>query len=49
MQRRIEELRGEYSGDAEALAALEEIAREPEMHQRHSDYYGHESFVVRKN
>ena len=48
MERRIEELRGKYTGDAEALAALNEIAREPEMHRRHSDYYGYEFFVVRK-
>ena len=48
MQRRIEELRGKYEGDAEALAALDEIAREPEMHRRHSDYYGYEFFVVRR-
>lgn len=46
MERRIEELRGKYADDAEALAALEEIAREPEMHRRHSDYYGYEFFVV---
>ena len=48
MERRIEDLRGKYAGDAEALAALEEIAREPEMHRRHSDYYGYEFFVVRR-
>ena len=48
MERRIEELRGKYSGDAESLAALEEIAREPEMHRRHSDYYGYEFFVARR-
>jgi hypothetical protein len=30
------------------LAVLEEIAREPEMHRRHSDYYGYESFVARR-
>jgi SAM-dependent methyltransferase len=48
MERRIEELRGKYAGDAEALAALDEIAREPEMHRRHSDYYGYEFFVTRR-
>ncbi|MBK8012157.1 MAG: class I SAM-dependent methyltransferase [Deltaproteobacteria bacterium] len=46
MQRRIEALRGKYAGDAEALAALDEISREPEMHRRHSDDYGYEFFVV---
>jgi SAM-dependent methyltransferase len=49
MESRIEELRGKYAGDAEALAALSEIAREPEMHRRHSDYYGYEFFVVRRD
>ncbi len=49
MESRIEELRRKYSDDAESLAALEEIAREPEMHRRHSDYYGYEFFVVRKD
>lgn len=31
---------GKYAGDAEALAALDEFAREPEMHRRHSDDHG---------
>jgi hypothetical protein len=48
MERRIEELRTEYIDDAESLAALNEIARETEMHRRHSDYYGYEFFVVRR-
>lgn len=48
MERRIDQLRGEYAGDAEALAALDEIAREPEMHRRRSDYYGCELFVVQR-
>ncbi len=47
MERRIKELRHKYGDDAESQAALEEIAREPEMHRRHSDYYGYEFFVVR--
>jgi len=48
MQRRIEELRGRYAVDGEALAVLNQIAQEPEMHQRHSDYYAYELFVVRR-
>ena len=48
MEQRIEELRGKYVGDDEALAALEEIAREPDMHRRHSSEYGYEFFVLRK-
>jgi len=49
MERRIEELRSKYSDDAEALAVLEEIAREPEMRRHHSDSYAYEFFVVRKS
>jgi SAM-dependent methyltransferase len=48
MERRIETLRGSYANDAEALAALDEIAREPEMHRRHADFYGYEFFVTRR-
>jgi len=42
------ELRSKYTDDADALTALEQIAREPEMHRRHSDYYAYEFFVVRR-
>ncbi len=48
MQHRIEELRGKYEGDAEALGVLGQIAKEPEMHRRYSDYYAYEFFVVRR-
>ena len=48
MERRIEDLRGKYAEDADALAALEQIAREPEMHRRCSDCYAYEFFVVRR-
>ena len=48
MQRRIEELRGKYAADAEALAVLDELAEEPEMHRRHSAYYAYEFFVARR-
>jgi len=48
MQKRIEELRGKYAADREALAVLEQLAREPEMHRLHSDYYAYEFFVVRR-
>ena len=47
MERRIEYLRGKYAGDAEALAVLEQLAQEPEMHRRYSDYYAYDFFVVR--
>ena len=48
MQRRIEELRGRYAADSEALAVLDQLAKEPEMHQVHSDYCAYEFFVVRR-
>lgn len=48
MEQRLEELRGIYIADAEALSALEQIAQEPEMHRRCSSSYGYEFFVVRK-
>jgi hypothetical protein len=48
MERRIEELRGRYADDDEALAVLDQIAQEPEMHRRHSDYYAYEFFVSRR-
>ena len=48
MQRRIEELRRGYAEDDEALAVLDQLAQEPEMHRRHSDYYAYEFFVARR-
>jgi SAM-dependent methyltransferase len=48
MQRRIEELRGRYADDGEALAALDQVAQEPEMHKRHFGYYAYEFFVARR-
>lgn len=47
MQRRIEELREAYTGDPQALAAVDEIADEPEMHRRHGHHYAYEFFVAR--
>jgi len=48
MQRRIDELRGTYAQDAEALAILDDIAQEPELHRRYSEYYAYEFFIVRR-
>ena len=48
MERRIEELRSEYADDPEALIVLDQLAQEPEMHRRHSDYYAYAFFVVRR-
>lgn len=48
MQSRIAELRRAYADDTEALAALDELAQEPAMHQRHAAYYAYEFFVARR-
>ncbi len=48
MEIQIEKLRGKYGGSNEALAVLDQIAREPEMHRRHADCYAYEFFVVRR-
>ncbi len=48
MERRIEELRAKYAGDADALGVLEELAQEPEIRRRYSDYYAYEFFVARR-
>jgi SAM-dependent methyltransferase len=48
MERRIEELRNKCADDAEAVGVLDQLAREPEMHRRHSDYSAYELFVARR-
>jgi len=48
MEHRIETLRDRYANDAEALDALDQLSREPEMHRLHSDCYAYEFFVVRR-
>lgn len=48
MKQRITELRWKYDNDAGALAVLDELAREPEMHRSYSDYYAYEFFVARR-
>jgi hypothetical protein len=48
MERCIGELRDARRGDPDALAALEQLAREPEMHRRHSACYAYEFFVARR-
>ena len=48
MERRIGELRSKCTDDAEAQAVLDQIAQEPEMHRRCSDYYAYEFFVARR-
>ena len=46
MRARVRELRPRYAHDEEALAALDQIAREPELHRAYSDYYAYEFFVT---
>lgn len=46
MEIRIAELRAKYKDDDEALAVLDQLAREPAMHRRHSDCYAYEFFVT---
>ena len=48
MGRRIEDLCRQHASDADALAVLDQLAREPELHRRYSDYYAYEFFVVRR-
>lgn len=48
MQSRIAELRAKHAADAEVIAVLEELAKEPEMHRRYSQYYAYEFFVARR-
>lgn len=48
MQQHIEDLRSRYADDGEALAVLDQLAQEPAMHRRRSDYYAYEFFVVRR-
>jgi SAM-dependent methyltransferase len=48
METRIAELRGKYAGDVEASAILDQLAEEPEMHRRYSDFYAYEFFVARR-
>ncbi len=47
MEARIAELRGKYADDVEASAILDQLAEEPEMHRRYSDFYAYEFFVAR--
>ena len=46
MEARIAELRGTYAGDPEAAVILEQLAAEPGMHRRHSQFYAYEFFVA---
>ncbi len=48
MEARIAELRGKYANDAEASRILDQLAEEPGMHRRYSDFYDYEFFVARR-
>ncbi len=48
METRIAELRGRYANDVDASAILDQLAEEPKMHRRHSDFYAYEFFVARR-
>ena len=46
MERRIEALRPRYADDVEGLAALDQLAQEPELHRLYADTYAYEFFVA---
>ena len=46
MERIIEESRGKYADDPEALKILEQVALESAAHRKNSDYYNDESFLA---
>lgn len=48
MEHRIEALRGKYAADPEALSILDQLAQEPALHRRYSDYYAYQFFVARR-
>ena len=48
MENRITELRGKYASDAEASEILDQLAGEPGLHRRYSDFYAYEFFVARR-
>lgn len=49
MEHRIDELRVKYANDAEVSSILDQLAQEPKLHRRFSDYYAYEFFVVRRH
>jgi ubiquinone/menaquinone biosynthesis C-methylase UbiE len=48
MAMRIEQMRAHYRADDDALAVLDQLAAEPEMHRRYCDYYAYEFFIARR-
>ncbi len=47
MSEQIERLRTRHADDPEALEIIEQLAAEPELHRRYSEYYAYEFFVAR--
>lgn len=48
MERRIEALRVQYADDLDALAVLDDLAKEPPMHREYGHTYGYGFFVARR-
>lgn len=48
MEHRIQELRDACARGSEAEFILDQLAQEPEMHRRYSEYYAYEFFVARR-
>ncbi|MBM4353217.1 MAG: class I SAM-dependent methyltransferase [Deltaproteobacteria bacterium] len=48
MEARIAELRVKHANDVEASATLDQLAEEPDVHRRYSDFYAYEFFVARR-
>jgi ubiquinone/menaquinone biosynthesis C-methylase UbiE len=46
MEQRLKTLRSKFSGNAEALASIEESQQEIEMYRKYSDYYGYVFYVM---
>lgn len=48
MEIQIAELRGKYNNDVRVMDILDQLAEEPAMHRRYSDFYAYEFFVARR-
>ena len=48
MTQRLNVVRQQHAGDAEAAAILDQLAKEPELHRRFGHHYAYEFFVARK-
>lgn len=46
MEKRLQTLRTKYSGNADALKAIDEGQHEIDMYRKYSDYYGYEFYVM---